>query len=44
MCFIFVKATELIFISLLKSAAFSRQTSDDNLKPPLNHFQMQIDN
>ena len=29
---------ERIFISLLKSAAFSLQMSENNLKPPWNHF------
>ena len=28
--------------SILKSAAFSLQTSENNLKPPYNHFKRQI--
>ena len=32
-----------IFISLFKSAAFSLQTSENNIKPPENFFMRQID-
>ena len=37
-----ISGVEQIFISLLKSAAFSLQTSENNLKFPQNHFKGQI--